>query len=201
MANPAGSDSAVPLSLEAYVSDFTLGQNMQDLSTLKLESAQSFVEPENASWMLFNSGDWEGALAIASRSKDEIDAYFADLASRNIKTRRVRVVDETITPYLWWESQVLKMRCDAGEQIRVVATEQASSEFGSELAELLFLGEDVLYEIRYSEEGAILGALKHSDLQKIAAMRDSVERLFSAGQDFAEWFDSRLPVTPPVLPS
>ena len=196
MRDPA-SPEPVRLGVSEYVTDFESNQLRSDLSTLKLESAQSFSEPDSASWVLFDSGDWQGAVALARGMSNELQEYFGDLRRRGITTRRVRVVDDKITPYLWWEAQVLRERSHAGELIRVVSLDDASRLLGEKPGELLILGDEILYEILY-KEGELVGAIRHTDVEHVSRVSAAVEKLFDEGADFDQWFVETITASPPA---
>ncbi|WP_344905879.1 DUF6879 family protein [Actinomadura meridiana] len=83
----------------------------------KLERRQTFQEPDDASYQAFVRGDWEEAQRIENDGRDALRRRFVE---QGFVLRRVRVVESPITPYLQWEMRALRVRAEAGEEIRVL---------------------------------------------------------------------------------
>src|SRR5262245_4265520 len=115
----AGADY-VPLDVDAYFADFWQRFERIDDVLWKLERRQDFREAGYPSWDAFAAGRVEESLQLIEESRGELTDYHHKLTARGVVSRRVRVVTETPTPYLWWESHVVKVRAEAGEQISAV---------------------------------------------------------------------------------
>src|SRR5258706_9638397 len=83
----------------------------------KVERAQYFAEPDVPSWVAFQEGDWERSMALI----EDMRSGFATDYPPHAEFRRIRVVDEPLTPYMRWELPILKLRADLCERIRVVS--------------------------------------------------------------------------------
>lgn len=132
----------VPLSVEPYFAEFWERFKRLDDVLWKLERRQDFREPGYPSWDAFAVGNVDQSLALIEEGRGELLDYHQKMAARGVVSRRVRIVTEPPTPYLWWESHVLKIRAEAGEEIRTldVASVAEHEDGGWTLPELMILG-------------------------------------------------------------
>ena len=139
------------LDLDAYDEDFTLRfERMRGADAWKLERIQAFHQPENPSWMRYRSGGVQESLRMLEEDRSELTAMFSELDRRGSRVMRVRVVEWPLTPYLYWELHSLRVRAQCGEHIRVIGPQAVSRwEERDTLPEVLTLGTDVTYRIRY----------------------------------------------------
>ncbi|GLY05033.1 DUF6879 family protein [Actinoplanes sp. NBRC 101535] len=70
----------------------------------KLERQQHFQEPGDEGWKAFAQSRWDEAMRILQERRDEFHDYYRKVAKAGFATRRVRVVEEPLTPYLQWET-------------------------------------------------------------------------------------------------
>lgn len=109
---------AVTLTSEEYLSDFwPYFQRLQDVFW-KLETYQSFREPDDSSWRAFDSGDWNQAIRLIDERREEIQEPVKQV--HGFEMRRVRIVEKPFTPYIQWELYYIRHRAQAGEDIRVI---------------------------------------------------------------------------------
>jgi hypothetical protein len=59
------------------------------------------------SWEAFAAGDWERALELNERERDAVAAKVAEDGSLGVESRRVRLVEKPVTPYLAHASNVV----------------------------------------------------------------------------------------------
>lgn len=175
--------------LQQYLARFDEVQNSTDCSTLKLESAQHFIEPGNDSWDLFVAGDWTGALNAVDEMAEDLSTAFAELQARGISTRRLRLVEQPVSPYLQWELHVLRARSVAGEQIRVLPKSSATLRLGYGPREFLFMGNAVLFDIIYSRSGRLDGAREFAWDSEAQMLYETTEDMFATGEDLLSYFD------------
>ncbi|GAA0917980.1 hypothetical protein GCM10009560_14440 [Nonomuraea longicatena] len=152
----------------------------------KLERAQSFLEPDVASWRAMRAGDWRLALSLIDDMRDGL----AELYERIPPVHRVRVVERPLTPYVCWEMHVLCAREAAGEHVRVVPADRVRHL--DPLPEVLILSARRLYVIGYDECGAHLGGCRHTDPTLVRACERAVSELFACGEPLGEWFAREL---------
>ncbi|MEV8631973.1 DUF6879 family protein [Streptosporangium sp. NPDC051023] len=189
---------AETLSPEGYISDFW--PYFQEIEGVfwKLECRQSFREPRNPSWQALDRGDWDEALRIIDETRDEIRAPV--LEAPGFPMRRVRVVQRPYTPYLRWELHFIRLRAEAGEQIRVLdAGDLGAGRDHHSLPELVILGSSVMYEVLYDGGGTLSGARKIVDSGLIESCRHDVEDLFTRGEDLLPFLDREQAALPPPL--
>lgn len=180
----------VPLDVEPYFADFWERFERLDDVLWKLERRQDFREPGYPSWDAFAAGRVDESLALIEDSRPEMTDYHHRLTARGVVSRRVRVVADPPTPYLWWESHVLKVRAEAGEEIRTVdaALLPQHEAGGWTLPEMVILGSDVMYDVQYDAEGVITGAHRYEQQSLIETWLGFIAGLFDGGEPFLDYY-------------
>lgn len=182
----------------SYLADFW--PHFQQLSDafVKFERFQTFREPEVPSWVAMTEGDWDRSVRLAQEMRGEIEAEISGVAAGGARMRRIRVIEPPISPYLQWESQVLRLRAEAGEDIRVVGPKDiAGWEAGGTLPELVVLDDRVLYEVCYDDTDALSGARRIDDPTVVKECRADLAHLFDHGEDFLAYFQREIAPLPP----
>ena len=155
----------------------------------KLERAQTFAEPGNASWEAFDRGDWNEALRLLEAELPAMRERQKRIAAAGFMARRVRIVEFPITPYLQWELHSLAIRDECGGPVRVLpATEIAAAEADEALPEITTVGEDVLYQAVYDDSGVLAAVYRFSDREVIRRCRELIVGLFEEAEPLAEFF-------------
>ncbi|MEV0403015.1 DUF6879 family protein [Actinoallomurus sp. NPDC050550] len=173
----------IELKLDDYFADFD-SRLWQVNSTWKLERRQSFREPDVPSWVALAAGDRERSLVLAEEMRAGIAELQRRLDGHGIVQRRVRIVDLPITDYLWWELNILRIRAELGERIRVLPPSAlAALEASGPLPEVILLGEHIVYQVRYDDDGVVTGAKLMTDPQVAAACLSEVTTLWDQGED------------------
>ncbi|MFG1674628.1 DUF6879 family protein [Micromonospora sp. NPDC049282] len=167
----------------------------------KLERQQTFREPFDEGWQAFAAGRWEESLRILDARRPEFADYYRRIADSGFTTRRVRVAEEPLTPYLQWELHVLRLRHEYGGLTRVVGAERvAAAEADGPLPELYTLGGDVMYEAIYDADGVLEAARRWRDPAVVAACQQFIESLYADGEPLDEYFALAVaPLKPPHL--
>ena len=180
-----------PLDLDVYLRDYEASfWTIKEHGFWKLERQQRFKEPGFGSWEAFAAGRWDEALVLLETERPAFESYFARLAEAGIACRRVRVVEEPIAPYLQWELHVLRLREQCGEYVRVVGPEAVAQLDADGVApELITLGTGPLYQILYSEQGILAGAVKFASPETVTRCRLVFEELYAQGKDLATYFE------------
>ncbi|MFG1698528.1 DUF6879 family protein [Nonomuraea sp. NPDC049309] len=189
----------VRLSADEYLDDFWPNFRKIDDVFWKLERIQSFQETGEPSWVAMMEGDWDRSLKLID---DKPIGWFDsrgglmreyDRPAENFLRRRIRIVEQPVTPYLQWEMHVLALRVATVEQVRVLdAGEVAELEGGRRLPELVVLGTVVMYEVTYDETGRHSGARRIDDREVIEACHGELDKLFAAGEDFRSYYDREI---------
>lgn len=179
------------LSLDAYLKDFDREfWAVRAPGFWKLERQQSFKEPGYGSWEAFDNGDWDGSLRLLDEQRDDFREYYRRIAAHGFATRRVRVIEEPMTPYLKWELHVLRLRHQFGGRTRVVRPDQIRSfEKGETLPEIYTLGTDLMYQAIYDERGILEGAVRYADRDLVTRCRNLIETLYAVGEDLDSFFE------------
>ncbi|WP_103529664.1 DUF6879 family protein [Streptomyces sp. SM12] len=181
-----------------YRTEFRAVQgDLRGRGSWKFERRQEFVE-SGESWRSFQEGDWAAAVRLHERQHSAYAERVERLREHGAPFRRVRVVEQPLTPYLQWEMQAFRVQAAAGEQIRVITPAAlAGLEPEGPLPEVVVLGDRVLYEVVYTERGALDGAVRHVDPELIACWSGFVEELYAAGEDLLVWFGREVSHLPP----
>ncbi|GAA1015022.1 hypothetical protein Aple_052270 [Acrocarpospora pleiomorpha] len=156
----------------------------------KLERRQVFQEPGDDSWEAFSRGDWRKALQLLEQRRESLQAYYERIARAGFRTWRVRVVEEPVTPYLRWELRLLRLRHEYGGLVRIVGPDAVRPlEVNGALPEVVTLGLDVMYEVRYDERGVLAGGVRYIDSGLVTRWRALIAKLYAAGEDITSFFD------------
>lgn len=167
----------------------------------KLERRQTFREPGMPSWEAFAAGDWDRALELNERERDTVRAKVAEDESLGVESRRLRVVEHPVTPYLQWEMQYFRLLAEAGEDLRVIdASSVQHLEDDRILPEIVILGDRVLFEVLYDVEGTAYGARRIDDPQVITEAGREVADLYAAAEPLLDYFAREIaPLPAPAL--
>lgn len=165
----------------------------------KLERGQHFQERGFPSWEAFAGGDWERALSLADERREEYAREIRRASELGVTHRRLRVVEFPVTPYVQWELFVLRVRVDVGDAIRMIdARDIAGIERNRPVPEVVILGDVVMYEVVYDEDGNAAGANRYTDGSLIRETNAGFDALYERGEDFHAFFDREIvPLAPP----
>ncbi|MDX3064476.1 MULTISPECIES: DUF6879 family protein [Streptomyces] len=165
----------------------------------KLERGQHFQERGFASWEAFAAGDWERALTLADERREEYAQEVRRASERGVAHRRLRVVEFPVTPYVQWELFVLRVRVDVGDAIKIVDARDISRiEKNRLVPEVVILGDVVMYEVVYDEDGNAAGANRYTDSSLIRDTNADFDALYERGEEFYDFFDREIvPLAPP----
>ncbi|MBB2743647.1 UNVERIFIED_ORG: hypothetical protein FHR35_003483 [Microbispora rosea subsp. rosea] len=183
------------LGLDAYQAEFDEVYRDAAGVVWKLERAQHFHEPAVPSWRAADAGDWALAVELIEEMRAPLTAMYRERAP----FRRLRVVELPLTPYLQWEAQIFAVRVAAGEEIRVIgAAAVAPLETRAPLPELVVFGPSLLYEVRYDEIGAAVGARRITDPGVVSPCLSALVSLYGEGEDLLPFFEREVaPLAPP----
>ncbi|MET9218750.1 DUF6879 family protein [Streptomyces sp. NPDC008079] len=190
MSDLLGASHGVRLGLDAYRADFRRRDFAVDgCDSWKLERRQDFREPGDPSWNAFTQGDWEGALRLIEAQREELLDLSRLAASHGCRLLRVRAVEFPLTAYLRWELNLLRVRAECGELIRVIGPEHlAEYEHEGPVPELVTLNDDTVYEILYDADGVLEGAVRYLDRGTRDRVAARVEGLYASGEDIGTFF-------------
>lgn len=159
----------------------------------KLERLQTFREPGSESWRAFADGRWAEALRLTEARRPDMVEYYRKIADRGFYTRRVRVVEKPIVPYLQWELHLLRLRDELGGSVRVVdAGQVAGRERAGLLPEIVTLGSTVMYELIYDRDGLQHGGVRYTDRELIERWRGIIKDLYAAGEEVAAFYEREM---------
>ncbi|MFJ2258632.1 DUF6879 family protein [Streptomyces sp. NPDC087844] len=159
----------------------------------KLERGQQFKERGFPSWEAFAGGDWERALSLAEERREEYAQELHQASRLGITHRRLRVVELPVTPYVQWELFVLRVRVELGDDIKVIDAHNISNiEQSRPVPEVVILGDAVMYEVVYDEDGNAAGANRYTDNSLIRETNAGFDALYERGEGFYEFFDREI---------
>lgn len=165
----------------------------------KLERAQFFNEVGDSAWDAFKAGDWDRVLALFESDRERVSRDVASEEQRGVEMRRLRIVEHPPSMYLRWEMHSHMVFAECGRPIRVLGAERvADLEDDGALPELLILGEDVLYQVRYTEDMTPNGAVRTDDRATVRAAAALVADLYERAEPLADYFRREIaPLGPP----
>lgn len=165
----------------------------------KLERGQHFQERGFPSWEAFAAGDWERALSLADERREEYAREIRRASELGVTHRRLRVVEFPVTPYVQWELHVLRVRVEVGDAIKIVGARDISTiERNHPVPEVVILGNAVMYEVVYDEDGNAAGANRYTDASLIRETNAGFDALYERGEHFQDFFDREIvPLAPP----
>ncbi|MBQ0906764.1 DUF6879 family protein [Micromonospora sp. U21] len=165
----------------------------------KLERQQTFREPQDEGWQAFAAGRWDESLRILDARRPEFADYYRRIADSGFATRRVRVVQEPLMPYLQWELHVLRLRHEYGGLTRVVTPDQVvAAEVDGSLPEIYTLGTDIMYEAVYDADGVLEAARRWRNPDVVTRCQEFIESLYDNGEPLDEFFARAVaPLEPP----
>lgn len=177
------------LDLSAYLADF---QERFDaaLQFWKLERGQVFEEPRSESWKAFRRGDWEESLRLMDGLRPGFTDYRRRNDARGMSSRRVRVAELPLTPFMQWELRYLLLRDEhAGHLTRIVqARDVAALEAGGTLPEIGVLDGAVVYDVIYEPEGPADHAIRYDDAALAGRCRDLIAGLYEQGEPISDFY-------------
>lgn len=189
----------VRLSLDDYTSDFAERESaVYDHVSWKFERRQHFEERGDPSRDALTEGRWDEALRLLAEEHDDWLAYARRDRERNAPFRRVRVVEQPLTPYMQWELHALRVQARAGMAVRVVEVERVRAlESAGRLPEVVVLGGQVLYEVLYTDDGELAGGRRFLDAEPVRRWARFVEGLYAQGEDVVAYVDRCVARLPP----
>lgn len=125
----------------------------------------------------------------------------AEDARLKVKSRRVRIIEKPITPYVQWAMQYFHLLAEAGESIRVVHADQVRGwEAAGPLPEVVVLGERVLFEVVYDATGNAEGARRVDDPEVISGAAADIAWLHDNGEPLLDFYRREIaPLPPPTV--
>jgi len=126
---------------DAYVADFRARRRaIRNGESWKVERLQHFEEEESPRRDALRRGDWQEALRLFEAGREEARRAAESDRLHGSPFRRLRVVEEPLTPYVQWELHWLHTRAEAGHPTRVLsAKEVAPAETDRLLPEIVIL--------------------------------------------------------------
>ncbi len=185
--------NTIELNSDDYLKDFYSEYETIKRQLYKLEVGQSFMEPDNDSWVLANNGDWDEAMRIA-QADGEADNKRVDPPAPSY---RVRIFELPLTAYLVWELNYLKYRNRFVKNCRFLYLSDVPKELKFLVEkEIVTIDTSVLYEVHYTASGELAGATKETDFKTISDAVEQIEQLYKIGNTFDDFNEDHLSKAP-----
>lgn len=163
----------------------------------KLERGQHFQERGFASWEAFAVGQWDKALSLVDEKRDAYAQQVEEAERLGVAQRRLRVVEFPVTPYVQWELHVLRVRVETGDPIRVLDARTITEiETERQVPEVVILGDVVMFEVQYDEDGNAAGANRFTDPELIEETSAGFDVLYERGEEYVDFFDREIAPLP-----
>ncbi|MDS1270747.1 hypothetical protein RIF23_10590 [Lipingzhangella sp. LS1_29] len=192
-------EQGVRLELGEYRRDFAERQGrIRNRSSWKFERQQHFKQPGDPSWEAFREGRWDEALRLLEQERPEFEQEAQEDAARAHWFHRVRIVAEPLTPYVQWELHSLWIQAECGERIRVVPDAAVRHlEGDTQLPEVVVLGGETLYQVCYTEAGALDGGIRFTHPELVGNWERFIAELYATGEDMRAYAERYLAHLPP----
>jgi hypothetical protein len=155
----------------------------------KLERLQVFQEPNDDSWVAFARGDWQQSLELIERRRGSLIRHYDKIRAHRFETWRIRVVEHPLTDYMRWELHLLRLRDELGGHTRVIGAEKvAHFETDGVLPELITLGDDIVYELLYDENGLQEGGIRYTERDLLVRSREFIQAVYHEGEEISDYF-------------
>ncbi|SRR5712691_2116606 len=165
----------------------------------KLERSQFFTEAaDDPAWQAFSSGDWDKSLAVFESEREDLRAEAAKYERQASQFRRLRIVVHPVSAYVQWEMQSLRIIDESGMPIRVLPSGRVRDlERDQPLPEVVIVGDQALFEVRYDEQWTACGAHRIDDRDVIRQAATDMTRLWADAEPLATYFAREIAPLPP----
>lgn len=188
------------LQQDAYRHDFMeRDAKIQGRDSWKLERLQHFEE-DDASRDALRRGEWQEALRLLEEERPDAVAAGEEDARRGSAFHRLRIVEEPLSPYMQWELHSLRLWDECGTPTRVLTTDKLHrAEADGTLPELVLLGGQTLYQVCYTDAGALDGAVRYSEAALVESWESYIKQLYEAAEGMQSYFARRVAHLPPPV--
>ncbi|MEO3849271.1 DUF6879 family protein [Streptomyces sp. B8F3] len=165
-------------------------KTVRGVDSWKLERLQHFEEVASPTREALRRGEWQEALRLFEGEREASVATARADAANGTAFRRIRVVEQPLTPYVQWELHWLRLRAEAGHPVRVLpASVVAPAEEAGPLPELTLLGGKLLFRVVYTDIGRPDGAFRFTDPGIVRRWEEYLQVLNARAEDVQTYFD------------
>lgn len=182
---------------EAYDRDFAAVEGaVRGVASWRFEpDPHPPIRPDDASWDALIRGDQQEALRLLQDERTQWQETAQADRQRGAVFRRVRVVNNPISAYTWWELHSLRVQAQCGMPIRVIHADQVTP-LGKQLPDVVVIGRTTVYQALYNDAGHTDGAVRYRDPALAEEWASTINLLYTSGEDLIPYFEreiARLP--------
>jgi len=178
--------------LSHFVEYFTSCWSNIKSSFQKLETFQSYQEPDNKSLELFLTGNRDASMEALRDTMAADDKFQDDIYNKRLHYVRLRPAEAPPSEYLLWELQSYRYSQEKGQDIRIIPPENLSSYRTVydryDLMDFMLIDMSVAFVLNYDSMGCLRGAWIARDIDYIKDYNE----LFNTLLDLAVPLDSLL---------
>ncbi|MCX5377465.1 DUF6879 family protein [Streptomyces sp. NBC_00091] len=190
-----------PLGAYAYTEDLRARRAaVRNGESWRLERLQHFEETDDPTREALRRGDWREVLRLIEAERIAARRAADDDSRNGSPLRRLRVVEEPLSPYVQWQLHWLHMRAEAGHHTRVLSAEEFSfteAADGGPLPEIVIVDGHVLYEVLYTPVGVHAGARRYEDPAVVRPWEVYLKRAYAMAEDVRTYFTHTVAHLPP----
>ena len=185
--------------LDQYYADFAERFWIPGSRFWKFERGQHYAEPGNPSWTAFNQGNWAKALELLETDRQRLTQYHQRCHELDITTRRLRIIETPITPYLQWELHLLHLRDTTGGPVRILPAHKIA-EKPHPHPDYNVIAPDIMYKVSYDHHGVLQTATAYTHPAAIKNMVRYISGLYSRAEPINNYFTREIAHLPPPKP-
>jgi hypothetical protein len=153
---------------------------------LKLETLFEYVEVDNPSWDAFVAGDVELSRTLLKEGLSRSIPFYERVRALGIDSHRVRPVRWPLTRYTQWEFHSYEESIKLGQRISLYDAEYNDMPTASGLSDFIVFDDFVCMLHRYSESGALEGAILVERSEIVREVAGFHANLAAKARPFAE---------------
>ena len=150
---------------------------------LKVETRQSYIEPDNPSYEALASGDWGLSMQLLEAAREVDRPLYDDLRNRGVDFLRCRPIKYPLTQYLKWEFNVYEYNSKHCERIFCCNYDAVDTLFTENIGhDFMVFDSRIAFIHNYDENGLNKGGWMVTELESIL----SLQKLFVFLKSFCQ---------------
>lgn len=166
------SDAEYFSSASEFFGGFGQAFDLSRSQILKVETRQTYQEPDSESYRAMANGNWQEAMAALDASRSEDIELYADLKTRGVEFARCRPIAFPMSDYMRWEMEVYKFNAKHGERIFCCNYDSVAELFKDNIVhDFMVFDARIAFVHNYNNDGLIEGGWKITSLDKIIKLQ------------------------------